>query len=97
MIASGFFAGGHMATTASVFRSKTVTSLVCPSLTKPRFELGCDRDACTPRVSGIVPTMVPLSASSTSTWVPCETYNRRLALVHSEVVEATVAGHGDGG
>ena len=38
----------------------------------PRFRFGANAIPCTPGVSGIVPASFPLSASTTSTWVPCE-------------------------
>ena len=69
--------------------------LARPLLMKPRPRSGARAMPWTPLVSAIVPFTSLESASSTSTWLPCETYTPPARVVHDQVIPAAVAGHGD--
>jgi hypothetical protein len=69
-----------VAITASVLVSNAVTVLARPLLAKPRPSSGTSATPCTPAVSAISPSCLPLSASSTSTCVDRGTYSRRASL-----------------
>ncbi len=66
-IASGPSPVGTLASTARLLRSNTLTTLACPQLMKPRFNSGASAMPCTPGVSGISPTLLPVPVSTTVT------------------------------
>ena len=74
---SGFSPVGTVPVVFNVFKSKIVTVLPRPSLMNPRFSSGAIAIPWTPGVSGMSPTTLFESRSTTTTWVACETYKRR--------------------
>src|SRR2546422_648431 len=69
MIASGFLPALMRLISLRVLRSKTLTELSRPFELNPSFCSGAKATPCTPCVLGISPTSLPLSRSTTCTWV----------------------------
>jgi len=76
MMASGLVPAFTFLMSARVFRSKIVTLLSRPLLTNPRPRSWAMAMPCTPGVSGISPTTLPLLVSRTMTCVPREMKRR---------------------
>ena len=73
VMSSGFISVGTVPRIFNVFMSKIATLLPRPLLMKPLLSSGARAMPCTPGVSGISPTTVPLSRSRTTTCVAWET------------------------
>src|SRR5438067_16467 len=76
-MSSGFSPVATVPSGLSVFRSKIVTVLPRPLLMKPLFSSAAIAIPWTPGVSGMSPTTLLESRSTTATCVPCETYGHR--------------------